>query len=378
MIDTNHRTLSRHAPWSGFLNGFHGFCTVFVTASFAFGGTELTGLAAAESDNPRKEIPKASRQVVWRICIFYIINLFLIGLIVPADSPLYARDGPTSRHSPFVIAIELAGIKALPSIFNAMILISVMSVANSCTFASTRTFQALAQNGMGPKIFAYVDKKGRPLVVTLLQLLFGCLAFINLAPNGGTIFNWLLALSGLSSFFIFGSIAIAHIRFRYVLLKSSEIVLSKLMFFRQAWKLNGHTTEELPFKAAFGVWGSYICAIMNFVCLTAQFYVALYPVGGPNLDPTIFFQSYLAGPFLIILYIGWKAYSWFARPEQRPLYVKIKDIDIYTGMREGQRNLISGPGVTDEQRRGSITELQDEKKKKGVGGWAKAAVQSVF
>jgi amino acid transporter len=68
---------------------------------------------------------------------------------------------------------------------------------------------------MGPKLFAYIDSKGRPLMVTLLQLLFGCLAFINLDKDGGgNIFNWLLALSGLSSFFIFGSIAIAHIRFR--------------------------------------------------------------------------------------------------------------------------------------------------------------------
>jgi amino acid permease len=68
---------------------------------------------------------------------------------------------------------------------------------------------------MGPKLFAYVDKKGRPLVVTLLQVLFGCLAFINLdTASGGTIFDWLLALSGLSAFFIYGSIAVAHIRFR--------------------------------------------------------------------------------------------------------------------------------------------------------------------
>ena len=137
----------RRSPYSAFLNGFHGFCTVFVTASFAFGGTELTGLAAAEAKDPRKEIPRASKQVVWRIGIFYIVNLFIVGLIVPANSPLYHSEGSSSRHSPFVIAIQLAGIKALPSIFNAMILISVMSVANSCTFASTRTFQALAQNG---------------------------------------------------------------------------------------------------------------------------------------------------------------------------------------------------------------------------------------
>lgn len=141
-------TRYRHSPWNAFLHGFQGFCSVFVTAAFAFTGTELTGLAAAESIDPLKEIPRASKQVAWRIGIFYIVNLFLVGLIVPADSPLFDAEGATSRHSPFVIAIELAGIKYLPSIFNAVILISVMSVANSCTYGSTRTIQALAANGM--------------------------------------------------------------------------------------------------------------------------------------------------------------------------------------------------------------------------------------
>jgi yeast amino acid transporter len=67
---------------------------------------------------------------------------------------------------------------------------------------------------MAPKILARIDKKGRPVPVVILQLLFGCLAFINLASNGGIIFNWLLSLSGLSILFIYGGIAIAHIRFR--------------------------------------------------------------------------------------------------------------------------------------------------------------------
>lgn len=67
---------------------------------------------------------------------------------------------------------------------------------------------------MAPKFLAYIDSKGRPLSVVILQLLFGCLAYINLADNGGEIFNWLLALSGLSILFIYGSIGLAHIRFR--------------------------------------------------------------------------------------------------------------------------------------------------------------------
>ena len=107
----------------------------------------MTGLAAAETVDPKKEIPKASKQVIFRILIFYAVNLLLVGLVVPANSPLYSGEGSTSRHSPFVIAIQLAGIKVLPSIFNAVILIAVMSVANSCTFGSTRTIQALAANG---------------------------------------------------------------------------------------------------------------------------------------------------------------------------------------------------------------------------------------
>jgi amino acid transporter len=115
--------------------------------------------------------------------------------------------------------------------------------------------------------------------------------------------------------------------------------------------------------------------LINVICLIAQFYVALYPVGGPNLDAGLFFQAYLAGPFLIGLYFIWKVYSWFVRPEDRPLYVKLKDIDIYTGMREGQ-SMLSGADVSEEQRRASIMELQSETKKKGPKDYVMAGIRS--
>ena len=92
-----------------------------------------------------------------------------------------------------------------------------------------------------------------------------------------------------------------------------------------------------------------MCLLINVLALMGQFYVALYPVGGPNLDPETFFKLYLAGPFLIGLYTTWKVYSWFKRPSDRPLYVKIKDIDIYTGMRQDQL-VISGADVPEDQR----------------------------
>jgi amino acid transporter len=135
--------------------------------------------------------------------------------------------------------------------------------------------------------------------------------------------------------------------------------------------------DELPFKAKFGVWGSYVCLFINILCLIAQFYVALYPIGGPNLDPKTFFELYLAGPFLIALYCIWKGYSWFARPSDRPFFVSIKDIDIYTGMRETQLS-ISGADVPEETRRASVTEMMGARKKKGPKDYVLDTFRSIF
>ncbi len=118
---------------------------------------------------------------------------------------------------------------------------------------------------------------------------------------------------------------------------------------------------------------------MNLICLIAQFYVALYPVGGSDgyLNASTFVQAYLAGPFLLALYLGWKIYSWFVFPSHRRMWVAIKDIDIYTGMRDGQKNMISGVEVSPEQRRASIEELQHEKKR-GAMGYLAAPLKAIF
>lgn len=299
-----------HNP-GAFRNGFKGFCSVFVTASFAFGGTELVGLAAAEADNPRKTIPKATKQVFWRISLFYVISLFLLGLIVPSDNDsLSSASGGNTRYSPFVLSFKLAGIKVLPSIFNAVITLSVISVANSCTFASTRTVQALCARGMGPSWGAKVDKKGRPWVILIIALLFGCLAYINLASSGSEVFTWLLSISGLSNFFTWGSICFAHIQFRRV------------------WKMNGRTVDELPFAAMFGTTGSWIGLGLNILCLIAQFYVALFPIGGKP-DAKAFFESYLAAPIVILFFVGYKLFY-----RQWSLGVDLKAINVDEGRRE--------------------------------------------
>ncbi|KAF5485173.1 Amino-acid permease inda1 [Colletotrichum siamense] len=199
-----------------FQNGFKGFCGVFVTAAFSFAGTELVGLAAAESANPLKSLPGAIKQVFWRITLFYILGLFFVGLLVPADDPtlLGAENAYADGASPFVIAAKHAGLNGYDHFMNCIILVSVLSLGVSCVYGGSRTLTALAQQGYAPKIFSYVDKGGRPLPSVVVHLVCGALAFMNLDADGETVFNWLLNMSALAALFTWGSICLSHIRFR--------------------------------------------------------------------------------------------------------------------------------------------------------------------
>ncbi|EWG46138.1 amino-acid permease inda1 [Fusarium verticillioides 7600] len=301
-----------HDP-GAFKNGFKGFCSVFVTAAFSFAGSELVGLAAAESRNPTASVPAAIKQVFWRICLFYIVALLFVGLLISCNDPnlLSSSSYSNSAASPFVLVGKYSGLKGLDHYMNAVILSSVLSLGIASVYGGSRTLLALAQQGFAPKIFTWVDRAGRPLPSVGFIIAFGCLAFLNLDAAGPVIFDWLLALSGLAMLVCWGSICLAHIRFR------------------AAWKYNGHTLDEIPFKAIGGVWGSWLGLIFVVVILIAQFYVAIVaPVGESGMGTVEdFFMQYLGLPIVLAFWAGgylWKRTSW----------ISIEKIDIDTGRRE--------------------------------------------
>lgn len=303
-----------HDP-GAFNNGFKGVCSVFVNAAFAFAGTELVGLAAAETANPRKSLPTAVKQVFWRISLFYIVALTIVGLLVPYtnDRLLNGSSSADATASPFVISIENAGISGLPSVMNVVIMIAVLSVGNSSIYGSSRTLAALAEQNQAPKILGYIDRQGRPLVAILLASALGFLAFLAGSDKQTAAFNWMLALSGLSSIFTWGSICLAHIRFR------------------KGWRLQGHSLDELAFRSQPGVLGSWLGFILNCLVLIAQFWTGFAPIGyaADSADTRVedFFQAYLACPIVIAFYIGYK--TWYRTP-----IVRTHNMDVHTGRRE--------------------------------------------
>lgn len=300
-----------------FRNGFKGFCTIFVTAAFSFSGTELVGLAAAETKNPLKSLPGAIRQVFWRITLFYILGLTFIGLLVRSDDKrLLGAEGGNSNTSPFVIASKDAGLIGFDSFMNVVILVSVVSIGVSGVYGGSRTLTALADQGYAPKFFTYVDRSGRPLWSVIFILMWGPLAYINLTSTGEVVFAWFQALSGLAALFTWGSICLSHIRFR------------------KAWAYHGHTLDEIPFKAAFGTAGSWVGIGIIVIVLIAQFYTAVSPIGTRVGTAETFFQAYLAlfvvAAFWICGYF-WKHEGW----------LRTAQMDVDTGRRELDWDLIN-------------------------------------
>lgn len=298
-----------------FHNGFKGLCSVFVNAAFAFSGTELVGLAAAETANPRKSLPTAVKQVFWRIALFYVVSLTIVGMLVKYNEPrlVSGSSSADAKASPFVIAIENAGIKVLPSIMNVVIMIAVLSVGNSSVYGSSRTLAALAEQGQAPKFLAYIDRKGRPLPAIVIASALGLLCFLAASSKQTVAFQWMMAISGLSSIFTWGSVCGAHI------------------LFRRAWKQQGHTLDELPFQSQPGVYGSWIGLIFNVLVLIAQFWVGIAPVGYGSMSTNElvenFFSVYLAAPVVILFYVPYK--FWY-----KTKFVRTSEVDLVTGRRE--------------------------------------------
>lgn len=293
-----------------FASGFKGVVSVLITATYSLAGTELVSLTAAESkQNPRIALPRAIKMVFYRIVVFYMLTLTLIGFLVSSQNDNLTSASSTFA-SPFVIAIKAGGITALPSIFNVVVLVALLSIGNSAVYGFSRTILSLAEQGLAPQVFTYVDRRGRPLVGILVSAIFGLLAFVSASPQEGEVFDWLVALSALATLFTWASCTIAHIRFRAAMSRQNRPLL------------------ELPYQSMTGVWGSYYATVCLVVVLCLQFWISLYPVGKLP-DATTFFKNYLGAVIVLAFYVGHKIYH-----RKLNTFVPLDTMDLDTGRLE--------------------------------------------
>lgn len=263
--------------------GFLAVLGVFMAAGFSFQGTELLGVAAGESEDPEKTIPRAVKSVFWRILLFYILAIFVIGLLIPfTDSRLTADD---ITMSPFTIVFQRAGIAFAASVMNAIILTAVLSAGNSGMYASTRMLWELARDGKAPKFLGKLNKRGVPVNALIVTALVGTVAFLASFFGDGAVYNWLLNASGLSGFIAWLGIAISHYRFR------------------RAYVAQGKALSDLPYRSKWFPFGPLFAFAVCTVVILGQNYQAFL---GDHIKWESVFVSYIGLPIFIAVWLIYK------------------------------------------------------------------------
>lgn len=291
-----------HLAGGAFPNGFIGVFNVFLTAAFSFNGVEIVGITAGESANPHKTIPSAVKQVFWRIVLFYILSILVIGLCIPYTDPNLLHGGSNVSVSPFTLVFQKAGASWAADLMNAIILVTMVSAGNSGVYSSSRTLLALAKNGDAPRFFTRINRFGIPIWSVLATCFIGCLAFLTSLFGSGVVFNWLTNLTSVAGLITWIAISITHIRFRI------------------GFRKQGRSLDQLPYVAPLFPFADLFVIVIGTIIVFGQGYQTFEaPIDGKNVV-----AAYIGLILAVVLYVGHKII-------RRPAFVKSDEMDFVTG-----------------------------------------------
>lgn len=189
---------------NGIAKAFTGVAIVI----FAYFGTEIAVMAAAESEDPGHSVKRATNTVVWRILLFFVGSVALIVMIVPWDE----LPEPTDVASaPFTYVFELFGLPGAATVMQLIIFTAVLSVLNSGLYSASRMLAAMGDQGFAPKAVTVRTRHGVPVLALIASTVGGVAAtIVNFAfPNTG-IFDFIMNSSGLVALFVYVIIAATH------------------------------------------------------------------------------------------------------------------------------------------------------------------------
>lgn len=286
------------APFNG---GFLALLGIFMVAGFSFQGTEVVGIVAGESKEPEKNVPKAIKQVFWRILLFYMLAILIIGLIVPfTDKSLMSSDIEQVAMSPFTLVFQRAGIAFAASVMNAVILTSVFSAGNSGLYAATRMLYVMAKDRQAPAFMSKLNRNGVPMNALIFTTAFGLLAFLSSFFGEGKVFMWLLNISGLTGFIAWGGIALSHYRFR------------------KAYLYQGKDLNDLVYKAKWFPLGPILATALCIFIILGQNYQAFT---GDKIDWQGVTVTYIGIPIFLLLWFGYKL-------AKKTKWIPLKDVEL--------------------------------------------------
>jgi len=281
-----------------FINGFGGVVGIFMVAAFSFSNTELVGLSAAESENPSKDIPRAVKSIFWRLLIFYLGTIIVVGTLIPFTEPTLLEAAEDNvAASPFTIIFQRAGFAAAASLMNAVILTSVLSCGNSSMYSASRTLQHMAERGDAPRFFAKISNHGVPVRAILATTVVAASAFFASLIGDGIAYTAAYYLCGIAGVYNWLTISVAHYRFR------------------KGWIKQGHSLDELEYKSPFYPFGSWFAIIVCIVvCFGANYSVFL------AFNWFDFITCYAIIPLSVIMFLVYKKIH-------KTKWVKYEDMD---------------------------------------------------
>ena len=188
-----------------FANGISGMAASFILVLFAFGGTEIIGVAGTEAEDPDRSIPKAVNTVPARILIFYVLSILIILMI----NPWRTING---EDSPFVQIFDTLGVSWAAALLNVVVLSASLSAINADLFGTGRVLAGLAKEKLAPRAMAktYRDVP----VMTVVMLIIALIVGVILNQRYPDIFETVAALATFATIFVWLMILLAHIASR--------------------------------------------------------------------------------------------------------------------------------------------------------------------
>ncbi len=190
-----------------FPNGITPVLSTLLTVVFAFSGTEVVAVAAGETKNPGKAIPKAVHSTVFRLTVFFIGSIAVMAALIP-----WQKAGVDT--SPFVLVFERIGMSYAGDIMNFVVLTALLSAANSGLYVSARMVWSLARERMIPKVLAKTNFHGVPVWAVVVSMAGSLLALLSSVIAASTVYLALVAISGLATLVVWISVAVCQILFR--------------------------------------------------------------------------------------------------------------------------------------------------------------------